>query len=235
MKKPRKLAGDSLPQSEPSRTVFLELLQQRLSQAIYGKRTPQSVGKLMSTMQRLKHDEMELSRMERELGEARIDAAQSRWLELSGKTTLLFGTDAIPEIVEQHPEVDQSVYEWLKRVANFEKERDHRLAEVGGIVVGAYQCADLAFFKSLYATLCRHAEIDDRTRWTKLTLLVMVNGRHGFHLPYTLSEITEHLRSLWYTPEDKDLDRSYVSRLCKDMGIVVKPGKSGPPPKHQNP
>ena len=229
VKKSSKQTVQNLPPAQEPQTDFMDSLLRRSTQSTYGKRTLYGTGRLIDAMHDLKREEKHLSKIGRELGEARIDAAMAQWARMAGKTLSVFYENPVPTIIQKNPEVDTAVFDLVVLGHAIEQRRSTVYESVGRVVYNAYFNADLSFFKNLHDTLRRHTETPDRTRWVKWTLMLMVHHHGSFHLPFTLTQITKHLQSCWYTHDDKDLDPAYVSRLCKELKIVLTKGQPGFP------
>lgn len=79
----------------------------------YSKRAQPSVIDVMELHKALKNAESDCDRRKRELGKARIGEALGKWTVLSGRSTLSFGTNTVPDIVHEHPKIDHDVSQWL--------------------------------------------------------------------------------------------------------------------------
>jgi hypothetical protein len=197
----------------------------RYLKAKYGRKAPLSVGFWINTLGRLNKREKRQERIEVELGKDRIVKAYVAWDRLRPKKLGHggLGDEEIAKIACKHPEVDREVSKWLSKLVKLRQEADNTCLQLGHVVYGAYVCADLCFFKELHCALATYSQNDPATQLKDALhwLASLVSNP----MPITLSELVDNLQRL----TNRDLDRAYVLRLCKDLGIGLKAGKPGRP------
>ena len=177
-------------------------------------------------MERLKATESKQARIEKELGKTRIEKAYVEWFRMRPKKLQHrgeLGEEEIAEIAHKHPEVDREVCSWLSDRVKLWKELNNTCLELGMVVYQAYAGADLAFFKKLCRTL--HGWNPTPATGLKDRLYSLAVALDN-PLPMTLSELESYLDQVI---EDA-VDRRYLSRLCKKLGIGLQAGKLGRPP-----
>jgi len=138
----------------------------------YSKRAQPSVIDVMELHKALKNAESDCDRRKRELGEARIGEALGKWTVLSGRSTLSFGTNTVPDIVHEHPKIDPDVSQWLECVANQENLSDETFDRIGRIICQALYQSDVSFFDSLLRTFKNYDPTLNRTQVLKQHLLL---------------------------------------------------------------
>jgi hypothetical protein len=211
----------------------VEVVWGRHVKAKYGRNTPLPVGYWIDAMDRLKKAEREQARIEAELGRVQIESAYVAWSRLRPKKLGHggLGDEEIAEIAREHPEVDRDVYRWLSKRVKLWKETDNTCSGLGSVVYGAYKRADLGFLENLTRTLRTYVP----TRAPRLReILDGLANTLGNPLPLTLTDLTKFLnlttkREL--EDEDKEWDRGYVARECKNLEIRWRERKSGPTTK----
>ena len=170
-------------------------------------------------------EKLKAHELEREkLGDEQISRAYIAWYGMRSdkdKKTGGGGEEEIFKIARKHPEINQFVFDFLKTKLALWGELERVYRELGNIIFWAIHRRDLSFFCDLSSTLQyeRQWPVDK----VRLTILQLTRIRETPWL--TLARLTLYLNDILH----RKLDKAYVSRLCKELGVPLKAGKLGRP------
>jgi hypothetical protein len=132
------------------------------------------------------------------------------------------GVAQVIEMAKKHPNVDPKVAAWHETELQVQKERDPLFQQIGSSFYAAYVRKDLDFFRCIPTAI----RAGKRPREEQLLFWIQWLTAGG---TLTIKELTEELDSFLHRLADQPLDESYVRKVCKRLGVRLKPGIPGYP------